>query len=242
MKTAAIFVFSLMMSVITFGQLNPQILSDDLHTTPPEFPGSVHSYQYPDATSIEEYLSNKVQYAQNEVDGSPPGTEVISFVVTSTGDLTEFRVINSVSTAIDEEVIRLLKTTSGCWRPGYTNGGPVDMEQEVSLVLIPYANYDIVKEARNYLEKGIRLLDIQKNPRKALECLNKAIRLRPNNECILAARSRCKYELGDEFGAIQDCRRIMYLNSANGQELTATDPYVLLKQLMGQHDLAVAKK
>jgi len=77
------------------GQVNPLILSEDLQTNPPEFPGSANSYQYPDLKSIDQYLRDNFEYPQNEVDGCSPGTEVISFTVTSTGKLTDYRVINS---------------------------------------------------------------------------------------------------------------------------------------------------
>jgi tetratricopeptide (TPR) repeat protein len=157
---------------------------------------------------------------------------VIAFVVTSAGELTDFQVINSVSSAIDVEMVRLLKATSGNWMPGFINGEPGAMKKEVSLVFIPYDNYDIVKEAKYYMDKGNNLLYVKKNPKRAMKCFNEAFRLRPSNESILAARSICKFELGDEQGAIQDCNRIIALNSYDGIQLDAADPIELLEQLI----------
>ena len=232
MKTNAIFFLSMMMSTITFGQMNPQFQLEELQTTQPEFLSFDTCYQGIEVNSIHDYLSNTVKYSQGSADCCLPGTEVIAFVVTSTGELTGFRVINSVSSAIDDKMISVLKGTSGNWMPGFINGEPVDMEKEVSLVFIPYDNYDIVKEAKYYMDKGNNLLYVKKNPKRAMKCFNEAFRLRPSNESILAARSICKFELGDEQGAIQDCNRIIALNSYDGIQLDAADPIELLEQLI----------
>ena len=56
---------------------------------------------------------------------------------------------------------------------------------------------------------------VKKNPKKALKYFNKAIRLLPKEESILAARSLCRYELGDEKGAIEDYNRIIASKNSN---------------------------
>ncbi|MGC9344047.1 MAG: hypothetical protein ACP5E3_15195, partial [Bacteroidales bacterium] len=64
--------------------------------------------------------------------------------------------------------------------------------------------------------KGNHYLFIKNNPRKALKYYCKACRLLPCHECLLSARSMCKYKMGDKKGALEDCERI--LTTIQGQE------------------------
>ena len=43
--------------------------------------------------------------------------------------------MNSLSPQIDAEMIRVLKTSNGMWKPGQNNGEPMTMETEVALVI-----------------------------------------------------------------------------------------------------------
>lgn len=214
MKTTAFFLVSMMMSALTFGQTNPQFQPKEAQTS----------------ISIHDYLRDHMNCPRENPGGFIPGTEVIAFVVTSTGELTDFRVVSSVSIHIDEDMIRVLKETSGSWLPGQINGESVAMEKEVSLAFMPYY-YDPVSEAKKYLAKGNSVL--YKNPKRALRFINEAYRLFPCDESVLVARSQCKYELGDVEGAVQDCNRIIALNSVDDIQHEVSDPNELLEQLLG---------
>jgi len=218
MKTTAFIFAFVIMSSMTYGQTNPQF-------QPEKFPKA-------QANSIYDYLNNNVKYFQDAALNCIPGTEVIAFVVTPEGELTGFRVINSVSPAVDDEVIRVLKETSGSWSPGSRNGVPAGMEQEVALVFVPNGHFNIVEEAKSLLDKGNRILTVKKDPERALKYFNDAFRLRPCEESILAARSRCLYTLGDIEGAILDCSRMIELNQSQNNQLEAADPFTLMEQLM----------
>jgi tetratricopeptide (TPR) repeat protein len=222
MKTTAFIFACVVMSAVTYGQTNPQFQPEEFQRAP--------------ANSINDYLHNNVKHFQDAALCCIPGTEVIAFVVTPEGELTGFRVINSVSPAVDDEVIRVLKETSGSWSPGSRNGVPVGMEQEVALVFIPNDHFNIVEEAKSLLDKGNRIFTVKKDPERALKYFNDAFRLRPCEESILAARSRCMYTLGDIEGAILDCSRIIELNRSQSNQLEAADPFTLLEQLMDHAD------
>ncbi|MBE0652511.1 MAG: energy transducer TonB [Bacteroidales bacterium] len=226
MKTTAFIFAFVIMSSMTYGQTNPQF-------QPEEFPKA-------QANSIYDYLINNVKYFQDAALNCIPGTEVIAFLVTPEGELTGFRVINSVSPAVDDEVIRVLKETSGSWSPGFRNGVPAGMEQEVALVFVPNGYFNIVEEAKNLLDKGNRILTVKKDPERALKYFNDAFRLRPCEESILAARSRCLYTLGDIEGAILDCSRIIELNRSQSNQLEAADPFTLMEQLMDHAEGSIA--
>ena len=85
--------------------------------------------------SLNDYLSDRIAHpSQFSKRKKTEGTEVIQFDVTPEGELSQFRVINSVSPEIDEHVISVLKTTSGFWTPGENNGEPATMTREISVV------------------------------------------------------------------------------------------------------------
>jgi len=206
MKTTATILASMMMSAMTFGQSNPQFQTADGQQS----------------ACIYKYVREHINCPARNPECFLPGTEVIAFTVTSTGELKDFKVVSSVSHLLDEEMILVLKETSGSWQPGQINGEPVKTEYEVAMAFIP-SNFDPVQKASKYLSKGNSL--IYKNPKRALRYINEAFRLFPYSESILVARSVCKVELGDVLGAREDCDRIIALNKSDSTKLPS--------QLMG---------
>ena len=88
------------------------------------------------------------------------------------------------------------------------------------MVFKPSEQYDLVAAAKKYQEKAnVRMFE-KEDPKSALKFYNQAIRLLPNEESLLAARSLCRYNLGDIQGALQDMERNMALhpNSVSDKE------------------------
>jgi len=184
----------------------------EIQITPPKFPSIEISVHGQVASDIDEYMMQHVQYPLGSANKHLLGTEVVRFEVSETGTVSSFEVINSVSREIDEEVIRVLETTSGNWVPGTIDGVPSSQVREVSLVFKPNEDYDLVGHAKEYQDKGNRMMFLKKDPKRALKFYNQAIMLLPSEESILAARCCCRCELGDEQGALRDLERILALN------------------------------
>jgi TonB family protein len=211
----------MLISITTFGQEKKQF-SDEIKgvkVSPPRFIANEELLSVLNETqfgSLNDYLISNIQYPENSKKWKEEGTEVIQFVVTTKGDLTDFKVINSVSPAIDQEVIRVLKTTNGLWRPGLNNEKPVAMGKEVSIVFKLENTNDFTTRAKRYYTTGAKMLLIKERPKLALMNYNQAVTLLPNDKCILLGRGMAKYELGDKSGACQDWNRIKALGGFEG--------------------------
>ena len=175
--------------------------------------------------SLNDYLSDRIAHpSQFSKRKKTEGTEVIQFDVTPEGELSQFRVINSVSPEIDEHVISVLKTTSGFWTPGEINGEPATMTREISVVF-KHVNYegpfqkDFSRQGKLHFEKGAKHLLIGRNPKKALKHFNKGINYQPYEKPLLFMRGLCLKELGDEEGARRDWERLKTLE-LRGSNLT----------------------
>jgi tetratricopeptide (TPR) repeat protein len=174
--------------------------------------------------SIENYLSKNVQYPKKDVIHYNQGTSIVKFVVSPKGEISDFVVINSVSSDIDEEVIRVLKTTEGMWIPSTFNGEPVAEEKEVSVVfrLSDLGKYrEFVYLSKMYFAKGGEMLFNRKDYEKALKYYNKGIVLVPKDKNLLMARGMARYELGDKEGALQDWNRIKELGGNQSEDYLA---------------------
>jgi len=147
------------------------------------------------------------------------GTVVVEFVVTDNGELKDYRVINSVSDELDQEVIQALEGTRGMWIPGLINGYPAPMKKLVSLVFTPDNGSDLVQAAKEYFNQGNELLYTKENPKRALKYFNEAVRLLPYEKDLLGVRSLCKYRLGDKQGAREDWERIIDLELGDVNQL-----------------------
>jgi len=211
MKRNLFFAVSMLVAVFAAGQ-NQDL--KEIEVKAPMF----HSEFYDD---INNFLLSGIEYPTQAINAGYEGTEVIQFVVTQNGTVTDFKVINSVSDAIDKEVIRVLKITNGMWIPRYENGEPVAMKKEVSVVFQINPSSNFVTMAKSYLVKANQKFFIDRQPKKALKYLDKGVNLLPHDETLLVVRGMCRYELGDESGAQEDWDRIADTGKIALSEFTA---------------------
>lgn len=182
----------------------------------PEFKGSKLS----DGQSmLKNYLLSHMEYPESSLQWNEEGTSVVQFLVTAKGEVTEVKVINSVSRDIDREVERVLISTSGLWKPAIENGQPVAKVREVSIVFAPgelNPEQKFFKEARACLAQGNKQFFLKNNSKNALYFYDRAVRYIPNDKGLLATRGMCRYQLGDRAGACSDWIRIRSLGGMEG--------------------------
>jgi len=213
MKTKIIFAISMLVAAFAFAQ-NQDL--QEIKVTAPQFQSDFFK-------NINDFLLSGIEYPVELIKAGSEGTEVIQFVVTPMGNVTDIKVVNSVSVFIDLEVIRMLEVSNGQWIPGTANGVPVAMEKEVTVVFKISGKSDFVAKAKYNLEYGNKFLFVHNRPEKALKYFDKSITLLPNEETLLAVRGLCKYEIGDNEGAQRDWNRIKILTERNAAEsLVAT--------------------
>jgi len=224
MKTKLILVLCMIMPIITFGQekkenagklkevsISPAIFSERSRAMP--------ALSEEESESIENYLSRNVIYPERAVKAIKQGTAMVKFVVSPKGEISDFKVTNSVSAEIDDEVIRVLKTTAGMWIPGYFNGEPVAEEKEVSVVfklteLGKY--YDFIVLGQKFFSKGADMFFMKSNYQKAIKYYDQGIVLLPKDKGLLLMRGMARYESGDTKGACQDWTRLKDLGGMAG--------------------------
>lgn len=206
MKTNLFFAAGMLIAAIATGQ-NQELTA--IEVTPPAFTSDVPK-------SINDFMQKNLEYPAEAGFWKHQGTEVVQFVITPEGKVTDFTVINSVSYEIDKEVIRVLESTSGNWMPGTINGEPVSMETEVSMAFMLNPKDDFVEMAKWNMSKGNELLFLKNQPKRALRYFDWALNYLPSNETINAVRGFCKFKLGDENGANRDWNRANLLAGKKG--------------------------
>ena len=127
---------------------------------------------------------------------------------------------NSVCCLVDDELIRILKSTDGMWEPGKEDDIPTPMAREVSLMFVSNQYTDDPKEyfernAKNNFIKGNKFFLDKSNPEKALKYYDISIKYRPNEAAALLLRGLCGFEAGDKEGACSDWNRINAIGNAN---------------------------
>ena len=223
-------------AISIFGTGNKILVQQDSIVSP-EFTVAEASWVGPNIQTIDDYLSKYVRYPESSMKSKDMGTEVVEFVVTTEGELKDFRVINSVSEAIDKEMIRALVQTKGMWNPGLLNGIPVPMKKEVSLVFVPDESYDLVEIAKKHLDEANQELFVKKNARRALHHFDQAVKIFPYDKDILSLRSLCRYELGDKEGARDDWKRIINMRIGEATQLETGYLIIKSRQLKGYEEL-----
>jgi len=219
MKTKSyLFVIFCFSVLLVRGQKNvPPFTVENISVTPPVFTGIENSAKMTTGGQdayLREYLNKNVEFREVAEQSYAEGTAVVQFVVTTSGKVTDFKIVNSVSPSIDNELIRVLKTTSGMWKPGYQNNVPADMEKEIAMMFVTAnGNQDnpekyFVRVAISNFLKGNEMFLLKNKAKKALKYYNNSIKYLPNETASLIVRGLCKYKLGDEQGALTDWKRI----------------------------------
>jgi hypothetical protein len=221
MKTKLFLLFAgLLLSAVAFSQEK----IEEVRVSPPEFMGvkgaalliekpTVHTQ------SLSEYVVSQLVYPEGDAQAFREGKEVIQFTVQTDGTLSDFVVINSVSSEMDDEVIRALKTTDGMWKPGCNNREAVSMEKEIVVAFKLAESSDLQAQATHYFVKGNKQLLLKRNPQRAIRHFDRGIVLLPNEKCLLLARGLSLYEVGDKEGACRDWNRIKALGGFESDEL-----------------------
>lgn len=208
MKTNVLLVAGLLLASVAFGQYK---VGNEVEVKAPQFKTDIYN-------SIEEFLGTSVEYPPELKSRGIQGTEVIRFYVTPEGNLSSFKVINSISSEIDNNVIEALKITDGKWNPGTVANVSTVMEKEVSVAFFIHSEKEMIKTAKKYQQKANEWMFDKSNPEKALKFYDRGIQLLPNEESLLAARSLCRMQLGDNEGAQSDWDRLTVLAKRNGNE------------------------
>lgn len=248
MKTKLFFAGCLLIATIASGQ-NETVISSkntgEITVTPPSFNETKISMEADNNSLLNQYLTKNIQYPAQAKNCSYQGTEVVQFTVTADGKVTDFKVINSVCPIIDDEVVSVLKSTSGMWKPGSNNGTPVAMTKEVSFAfcireLTDKSQSEIFKErAVNAFKKGTVAIYEEGNPKKALKFYNQGINYLPYDKSLLLMRGLCKYELGNQKGAMEDWNRMASL----GETIDMNEFSGLIENMKGYNEaMAVINK
>lgn len=248
MKTILILFLALFVQV-AFAQTTSNSVGidiNDVEVAPPSFIGNTGTYQPAQSPSkkISEYLAQKSADLDEALQYGMEGTQVVRFNITSSGNIEDIQVINSVSSLIDKEVVNALKKTDGMWNPGHRNGVATSMEQEISLFFSTLPTAMIAENFRTKATKlfvsGGKYMFEQQNLKKALRAYNQGIKYLPHDKGLLMMRGICLYEMGKTSEAIKDWNRIVQLGGlgifdiSNQDEIAELTAYDAMQNILAK--------
>lgn len=194
----------LLMASASYTALGQSRLMNEMTITPPVYQNTLYN-------SLNELLQNTLQYPEKSLNFEHQGTEVVRFAISSSGTIENISIINSVSREIDDEVIQVLNSTKGNWKPGTVDGKERTMVKEISLVYALNSIDDLLNTANYYMQKGNKQLIKRDNPEKALKYYEMACSLLPNDPSVLLLKGCCLDQLGLAEDAKINQERISFL-------------------------------
>lgn len=92
-------------------------------------------FQNGDMTTFCYWMSRNINYPQEAIDSGLEGKVVFSFIVETDGSLSEFKILQSPSVILSQEVERVFNN-SPKWEPGWHMGKKVRVRLAVPVVLV----------------------------------------------------------------------------------------------------------
>ena len=80
------------------------------------------------------YVSQNLTFPQIAIDHGISGKVFVQFVVDPKGNAVDIQVVRGVDPLLDNEALRLIKSTSGMWTPGKQRGKPVKVKYTFPVV------------------------------------------------------------------------------------------------------------
>jgi TonB family protein len=84
-------------------------------------------------TGLGQFLSTNIHYPEYAAKANIQGKVFISFVVCEDGSLCNYDVIKSVHSSVDREALRVVKASSGKWKPGSIRGRKVRVKYNLPI-------------------------------------------------------------------------------------------------------------
>lgn len=79
------------------------------------------------------FLAQNIKYPMEAARAKKQGRVVTSFVVDRDGTISDLGIINNVDPNLDKEALRIVRLTSGKWKPGIKRGLPVPMRYSLPI-------------------------------------------------------------------------------------------------------------
>ncbi len=83
---------------------------------------------------LEAFLAASINYPQQAKEKGIKGSVYVSFTVDKKGKVTDVKVLRGIGGGCDEEALRVIKLTSGKWKPGMQNGKPVKVAMNLPVM------------------------------------------------------------------------------------------------------------
>ncbi len=103
----------------------------------PEYPGG--------QKALHEFIMSELTYPAEAMQNNEVGEVIVGFSIGIDGSVSGVRALKSVSKALDEEAIRVVKKTR-YWNPGKKNGRPVRAEMSIPI------NFKVIYDAKKFID------------------------------------------------------------------------------------------
>ncbi len=125
-----------------------------------------------DINGFRKYIANNLKYPDQAFKNEEQGVVIVQFVIDPNGDIDSIRLRQSCSTPLNQEAIRIIKNSDGCWTPMEINGIKTNTTYTESVFFIidsdPYS-----VDIKSYLEAQCNFALKNKDYNSCLHILNK---------------------------------------------------------------------
>ena len=88
----------------------------------------------PAEDAFREYITQNLSYPQIAVDNGIFGKVFVQFVIDQKGNVIDLQIVRSADPLLDNEALRLIKSTSGMWTPGKQREKPVKVRYTFPII------------------------------------------------------------------------------------------------------------
>ena len=83
--------------------------------------------------ALGQFLSNTLRYPADAQRARVQGRVVVSFIINTDGSVVDIQALNKLGFGTEQEAVRVVKNTSGSWKPGYQRGRAVRVKYNLPI-------------------------------------------------------------------------------------------------------------
>ncbi|MCX6229924.1 MAG: TonB family protein [Bacteroidetes bacterium] len=164
------------------------------------------------------FMHENIKYPVIARENGIGGVVVTTFIIDTSGNVDSIMVLNNIDPSLNKEAIRIIKLSSGLWKPAKINDSLVRIKFRWDITFKLEAEDVEFRNATYFYNLGVKYAGLN-DYQKALYNFEQALIINTEDIDALYNAAMMKFKMSDRNGACEYLRKIKELNKPDADDL-----------------------